>query len=108
LQDIRGGIGTLIPGTAFKVSTRDVSVSGFGAAPVGKRVLQVPGVIGWTAVVNSGAIVLGPFKADDISIYHETNLPAAQWLPKIKNFTRADMQFAATVMRPRRIAAQVS
>ena len=58
-------------------------------------------------MVNSGAIVLGPFKADDVSIYHDTNLPAAQWLPEMENFTLVDIQFAATVMRPRRIAAQV-
>ena len=45
LQALRGGVGMLIPNSAFQVSRRDVSVSGSGGALVGKRLLQLPGVI---------------------------------------------------------------
>lgn len=43
--------------------TRDVQSSGTGGALVGKKVRQLPGLIGWSACVNSGAQVQ-PDQAD--------------------------------------------
>jgi HK97 family phage major capsid protein len=74
---------------------------------VGKKVRQLPGLIGWSAVVNSGAQVLGPFKDSDITVYHDAALPTATWLPEIGTVTPADPNFASSVLSAKRIAAQV-
>jgi hypothetical protein len=65
-------------------------------------------VIGWSAVVNSGAQVLGPFRDSDVMVYHDNPLPPATWLPEIGTVTEADPSFTGTVMSPKRICAQVA
>src|SRR5260221_8071334 len=55
VQDLRGGVDTMVPGNAF--NTRAVTSSGTSGSLVGKKVQQMPGVIGWAALVNSGCTI---------------------------------------------------
>ncbi|HEX4201267.1 MAG TPA: hypothetical protein VHY59_07090 [Chthoniobacterales bacterium] len=52
----KGVSGHRVPASAFM--TRDLTISGTGANLVGKKVRQLPGLIGWSACVNSGAQIL--------------------------------------------------
>jgi hypothetical protein len=106
LQDRRGATGTLVPSSAFSPGVRAATVSG-SPGLVGKKVQQLPGVLGWSAVLRSGPQMLGPFRDSDVSVYHDSNLPSAQWLPKIGNATPADVNFAASIMSPKRICGQI-
>lgn len=101
--------GTFVPSSAFgpaRVATRDLTTSTGGAVLVGQRVQRALGVVGWSAVIRSGAQFLGPLESDKLSIFHDSNLPAASWQPETGLVTPADIQFSATVVTPRRIAAQ--
>jgi hypothetical protein len=105
----RGEPGHLVPSSAFDLpATRDLTISGTGAHLVGKKVRQLPGLIGWSAVVSSGAQILGPFKDSDITVYHDSALPTAAWLQEIGSVTLADTAFASSVLSAKRIAAQVA
>ena len=72
----QGEPGQWVPASAFDLpSTRDVTYSGSGSKLVGKKVKQLPGLLGWSACVNSGAQILGPFRDSDVTIYHDSVLP---------------------------------
>jgi hypothetical protein len=103
LQDLRGGVGLLVPGHAFSPGTRAVSVGG-GSPLVGQKVRQLPGILGWSSVIKSGAQLLGPLSDSDVGAYHDTSLPSVQWLPESRLDHPADINFAATVMKPKRIS----
>jgi hypothetical protein len=101
--------GTFVPSSAFApegIITRDLTTTTGGAALIGQRVRQALGVVGWSAVIRSGAQLLGPLESDKLSVFHDSNLPSASWQPEMGLVTPADIQFAATVLTPRRIAAQ--
>ena len=36
---------------------------------VGTKVQQLPGILGWSAVIRSGAQLLGPLKDSDLRLY---------------------------------------
>jgi hypothetical protein len=82
LQDLRNNVCLLVPGSAFSHGTRAVSVGG-GSPLVGQKVRQLPGFLGWSSVIKSGAQLLGPLNDSDVSVYHATSLPWAQWLPEV-------------------------
>ena len=104
----QGETGHLVPSSAFDLpSTRDVTYSGTGSKLVGKKGRQLPGLLGWSACVNSGAQILGPFRDSDITVYHDSALPTATWLAEIGSVTAADTSFASSVLSAKRIAAQV-
>jgi hypothetical protein len=105
LQDMRGNIGTLVPSSAF--NTRAVTSGGSGGALVGTKVQQLSGILGWSAVVNSGAQLLGPLTDSDVRVYHDQNLPAASWQTEIGAVVPADVNFASSTLSARRIAAQI-
>ena len=111
-KESRGEPGFYVPISAFDLVgqpvTRDLTISGTGANLIGKKVRQLPGVIGWSAVVNSGAQVLGPFRDSDVMLYHDSALPPATWLPEIGTVTEADPSLTGTAMSPKRICAQVA
>jgi HK97 family phage major capsid protein len=87
--------------------TRDVTTGGSGANLVGRKVRQTAGVIGWSAVVNSGAVVLGPFRDSDVMVYHDSALPPVNWLPEIGAVVAANPTLTGTVLTPKRICGQV-
>jgi Phage capsid family len=95
--------GFMIPSSAFE--TRDITTGGSGSYLVGKRVEQVPGILGWSAVLRSGANILR-LRDSDCQIWLDTNLPTAQWLPEIGTITKSDPNLAGPVLTPRRICAQ--
>jgi hypothetical protein len=99
----RGEPGHLVPSNAFMA--RDVQSS---TSLVGKKVRQLPGIIGWSACVAQGAQILGPFRDSDVTVYHDSTLPTATWVPEIGTVTEADPGFVASVMSPKRICAQVA
>src|SRR5260221_14231499 len=72
---------------------------------VGTKVQQLSGILGWSAVIHSGAQLLGPLK-DDVRLYHDANLPTATWQPEIGAMVPADVSFAASTLSVKRIAAQ--
>jgi hypothetical protein len=103
-----GEPGLLVPSSAFGPPvTRELTVSGSGANLVGRKTQQLSGLIGWSACVNSGAQILGPFRASDVTIYSEGNLPTATWAAEIGSVNPSDIQFQSVVLSPKRIAAQV-
>jgi hypothetical protein len=66
--------GFLVPSSAFSfdppLAQRDVTTSG-AAGFIGKRVRQMEGVIGWSACVQSGAAVIGPFASSNIQLWQD-------------------------------------
>jgi hypothetical protein len=99
------GRGFIAPLNASRVGAkRQLSVGESGW--VGTEVVEGLGVIGWSAVVRSGATLLGPL-AQDLTVWRTTDLPAGQWLPETGLILPADPIIGAVTLTPRRIAAQV-
>ncbi|HXM28027.1 MAG TPA: phage major capsid protein [Chthoniobacterales bacterium] len=107
LKEMRSGnIGTLIPSSAFGLSTRAVTSGGSGGSMVGTKVQQLSGILGWSAVVRSGAQLLGPLK-DDVRVFHDGNLPSATWLAETGAVLPADVSFTASTLSAKRVCAQI-
>jgi HK97 family phage major capsid protein len=64
------------------------------------------GVLGWSAVVQSGAQLLGPLK-DDCRLFHDSNLPSATWNAEIAAVVPADVNFVGTTLSAKRITASI-
>jgi hypothetical protein len=97
------GVTTLVPGAGFEPQTRDLTVGGTPSA-VGVAVKQAPGVLGWSAVVASGAQLLGPLR-DDTKIFHDQTLPTATWTAENAAVVPADPVFTYSVLKPKRVTA---
>jgi len=97
------GVTTLVPGAGFEPQTRDLTVGGSPAA-VGVAVKQAPGVLGWSAVVRSGAQLLGPLR-DDCKLFFDQTLPSATWTAETGAVVSADPVFTYTTLRAKRVTA---
>ena len=64
------------------------------------------GILGWSAVVRSGAQLLGPLK-DDVRVFHDGNLPSATWLAETGAVLPADVSFTASTLSAKRVCAQI-
>jgi hypothetical protein len=107
LKEMRSGnVGTLIPSSAFGLSTRAVVSGGSGGSMVGTKVQQLSGILGWSSVIRSGAQLLGPLK-EDVRLYHDANLPSTQWLTEIGAVVAADISFTASTLSAKRVCAQI-
>ena len=98
-----GSCMTLVPSDGFEPQTRDLTSGGTPAA-IGTAVKQAPGVLGWSAVVRSGAQLLGPLK-DDCKVFHDQSLPSASWSAENAAVVPADPVFAYTTLRAKRVTA---
>jgi hypothetical protein len=96
------GVTTLVPASGFE-QTRDLTVS-TAPAPIGTAVKQAPGVLGWSAVVRSGAQLLGLLR-DDTKIFHDQTLPSATWTAESAAVVPADPVFTNSVLKPKRVTA---
>jgi hypothetical protein len=95
------GFTTLVPTEGFE--TRDLTSGGTPSA-VGVQVRQMPGVLGWSAVVRAGATLLGPLK-DDVKLFHDSTLPTATWTAETGAVTPVDPVFTYTTLRAKRLTA---
>jgi hypothetical protein len=93
------GAAVWVPSSAF--NTRAVSAGGSGSAFIGTKVQQMLGVLGWSAVVRSGATMLGPLTDSNLRLFHDSNLPVASWTAENAVVTPADVSFASSTLSPR-------
>jgi Phage capsid family len=69
---------------------------------------QATGVLGWSSVVRSGAQLLGPLTDSNIRVFHDNNLPSAQWTAENAAILSADVNFVSSTLRPKRVTAQIA
>lgn len=64
-------------------------------------------MLAWSAVVKSGALVLGPFSQDNLRIYFEEAWPSATWTAEGSAVVPADMTLTSATLTPHRICSQI-
>ena len=106
-QKITGGFGVLVPGSVFNFGRRDVTAGGSGGALIGLKTQQMSGILGWSAVVRSGAQLLGPLADSNVRLFHDSNLPSATWSAESAAVVPADVNFASSTLRTKRVTASI-